>query len=53
MAQHLLDHWNWQLAGHMHVMTQPEYMEDHLGALEDEIACGLVPLPQLPKHKQV
>eukprot|EP00775_Hariotina_reticulata_P011533 gene11533-11676_t len=52
MAQHLLDHWKWQLAGHMHVMTRPEYMEDHLGALEDEIACGLVPLPQLPKHKQ-
>jgi len=37
MARHLLDHWRWQLAGHMHVLTCPAYMEDHLGALEDEI----------------
>lgn len=53
MAQHMLDRWRWQLAGHMHVLTAPTYMEDHLAAVEEEIAGGLVPLPQLPKHKQV
>lgn len=53
MARHMLDRWRWQMAGHMHVLSCPTYMEDHLGLLEDEIAYGLVPLPQLPKHKQV
>jgi hypothetical protein len=43
----------WQLAGHMHVLGCPSYMEDHSGALEEDIQAGLVPLPQLPKHKQV
>jgi hypothetical protein len=37
----------------MQVLSNPVYMEDHGAALEDEIACGLVPLPQLPKHKLV
>lgn len=53
MAQHMLDRWRWQLVGHMHVLTCPTYMEDHLGAVEQEINSGQVPLPQLPKHKQV
>lgn len=53
MAQHIIDRWRWQLAGHMHVLTCPTYMEDHLAAVEEEIGNGLVPLPQLPKHKQV
>lgn len=37
----------------LQVLTQPVYMEDHLGVLEEEVSAGLVPLPQLPKHKQV
>jgi hypothetical protein len=53
MAQHMLRRWRWQLAGHMHVLGCPSYMEDHCGALEEDIQAGLVPLPQLPKHKQV
>jgi hypothetical protein len=53
MAQHMLRRWRWQLAGHMHVLGCPSYMEDHSGALEEDIQAGLVPLPQLPKHKQV
>jgi hypothetical protein len=35
------------------VLTNPEYMEDHAAVLEEEISRGLVPLPQLPKHKLV
>lgn len=35
------------------VLTNPVYMEDHLALLEDDIAAGAVPVPQLPKHKQV
>jgi hypothetical protein len=53
MAQHMLRRWTWQLSGHLHVMGCPTYMEDHLGALEEEVQAGMVPLPQLPKHKQV
>lgn len=53
MAQHMLDRWRWQLAGHMHTVSCPTYMEDHAAALEEDIANGQVPLPQLPKHKQV
>lgn len=37
----------------LQVLAQPVYMEDHLGVLEEEVSAGLVPLPQLPKHKQV
>jgi len=35
------------------VLTQPAYMEDHLAALDEDIAAGAVPVPTLPKHKQV
>lgn len=35
------------------VLTNPTYMEDHLGVLDEEVAAGAVPLPQLPAHKQV
>jgi hypothetical protein len=28
-------------------------MEDHVGVLEEEVSAGLVPLPTLPKYKQV
>ncbi|KAF6263367.1 hypothetical protein COO60DRAFT_458910 [Scenedesmus sp. NREL 46B-D3] len=52
MARHMLRRWRWQLAGHMHVLGCATYLEDHLGALEEDIQEGLVPLPQLPKHKQ-
>lgn len=52
-AQHILQRWQWQLAGHMHVLSDPVYMEDHAAVLEDEITCGMVPVPQLPKHKLV
>lgn len=43
-------------AGVLHdtqVLTNPSYMEDHLAVLDDDIAAGAVPLPQLPTHKQV
>jgi hypothetical protein len=29
----------------MHVLGCPSYMEDHSGALEEDIQAGLVPLP--------
>jgi hypothetical protein len=35
------------------VLTNPAYMEDHLAVLNADLAAGEVPLPQLPKHKQV
>jgi hypothetical protein len=28
-------------------------MEDHLAVLNEQVAAGLVPLPELPQHKQV
>lgn len=37
----------------LQVLTNPTYMEDHLGVLDEEVAAGEVPLPQLPTHKQV
>lgn len=37
----------------LQVLTDPTYMEDHLGVLDEEVAAGEVPLPQLPMHKQV
>lgn len=43
-------------AGVLHdtqVLTNPSYMEDHLAVLDEDIAAGAVPLPQLPTHKQV
>lgn len=38
---------------HAQVLSQPVYMQDHVALLEEEVAAGMVPLPQLPKHKQV
>lgn len=35
------------------VLTHPAYMEDHLAVLDEDIAAGAVPVPTLPKHKQV
>lgn len=35
------------------VLREPVYMEDHVGVLEEEVSAGLVPLPVLPKYKQV
>ncbi|KAF8066392.1 ATG16 [Scenedesmus sp. PABB004] len=52
MARRLLGRWAWQLGGHLHIASCPDYMDDHLAGLECEIAAGTVPLPQLPKHKQ-
>jgi hypothetical protein len=37
----------------LQVLSQPVYMEDHVGVLEEEVTAGLVPVPALPKFKQV
>lgn len=37
----------------LQVLRDPVYMEDHAGVLEEEVNAGLVPLPTLPKYKQV
>lgn len=37
----------------LQVLCQPVYMEDHVGVLEEEVNAGLVPVPALPKFKQV
>lgn len=37
----------------LQVLHEPAYMEDHVGVLEEEHAAGQVPLPSLPKYKQV
>lgn len=37
----------------LQVLQEPSYMEDHVGVLEEDHAAGQVPLPSLPKYKQV
>jgi hypothetical protein len=38
---------------YLQVLTNSVYMEDHLAVLDEDIAAGAVPLPLLPRHKQV
>ena len=52
-AGRVLERWQRQLLGHLHVLSCPEYMVDGVGKLEEEIRLQRVPLPQVPRPKQV
>jgi hypothetical protein len=52
-AERVLERWRRQLVGHLHVLGCAEYMVDGVGRLEEEIRLQRVPLPQLPRPKQV